>query len=695
MKCAKLAGLRQILKNRGFDACLVANADPHGSECVAERFRKREWLTGFTGSNGVALVTSEKSLLWTDGRYTTQAAAELTGTPWAVRIQKLPGAMGITKEIIAWLEHEYDSKCALAIDSAVTSIADARALRASGSIDLRLWEGLSTENSQKDSFTEKTVAGIFPLSIKETGETIAEKCTRVTAVLGDAGLSGYLFSTLDDIAWLLNLRGRGDVPNAGVFRAYAVVLREAKTEAWALHVFSDIKESKLVKHFPADIQIKFHTYESAETWLAEMPRPSQPFGYSAALNYKLYEIIEKIFTSEHLQNLVSLPSVITHFRNRKNSAEIAGFRQCHVDDGVAVTAFLHWLETHITKAPITECEAADKLLELRRAHTRGFCQPSFDTISSTGPNSAIIHYAPKRGASATIQKNNIYLVDSGAHYRSGTTDITRTVFLGEGRPTHLQRVTYTKVLQGLVQVHMTKFPVSHAASASGFLDAIARKALWAGGADFPHGTGHGVGHGLSVHEGPMGIRKFAHFRNSENIPAAFQSFSEKYSSKALEPGVVLSNEPGCYLEGKFGVRIENIVCVRPSTVRPWGEARETAAEVFQKEKARLDAESSYKFVEETETDEDAWADWDECHEHPRRAVKMPPQVFAAPQFYELENFTLVPFCRRLIVEHMLQADEKAWVDGYHARVLRTIGPLLRKKGLKDAADWLKRECQPL
>ena len=684
--CAKLTGLRQILQSRGLDAYLVANADPHGSECVAKRYCKREALTGFTGSAGVALVTRKSAFLWTDGRYTTQASQQLKNTPWNVRIQKLPGALGIVKEIIAWVEANLQEvcntdsteRCKLAIDAAVTSLAEAKALQSSKMIDLvPLEESLIKDSETIENTAEPTkVPTIFPLSPAMTGKTVTAKLQQFVAELEDAALTGFVLNNLDDIAWLLNLRGKGDVPNAGVFQAYALLLCDSAhgdAREWTLHVFSDIpkivrssKNSPLSDHFPnlqvkeglritstlsENIGIHFHEYFDFFRWIrTHLPTVSseRPLAYSSELNFAVCTCLRELPAVTAPESLVCLPSPVTYHRNRKNAAEIDGIRQCHISDAAAVVQYLHWLQTITFEGKaVTECEGADALLNFRKEIPE-FCQPSFDTISSTGPNSAIIHYGPKPETCAVIQPNEIYLVDSGAHYTTGTTDITRTVFIGDDKPTEAQRKVYTNVLKGLVNVHRTRFPATQAQCASGFLDAIARRALWESGMDYPHSTGHGVGHGLSVHEGPMGIRKFiASSGVPKDVPTRLHKFYTKFSDRSFAPGVVLSNEPGCYIAGKFGVRIENIVSVHSVTVEPLVEPDEP-----------LENEEKVKW-------------------------------------YALENFTLVPFCRKLMDVTMLTYEEKAWVNTYYEQIRGVVGKALQAKGAIAAAEWLEKECQPI
>ncbi|KNH06233.1 aminopeptidase P cytoplasmic [Perkinsela sp. CCAP 1560/4] len=691
---ARLDALRHVMKERGISGYLVSNADPHANEFVAPDYRMRERLTGFTGSAGVAVVTAHHALLWTDGRYSTQARNELMGSPWRIHIQKMPGALGIFREIIAWIEsnqHEIievpkdgqsREKCTIAVDAATTTIEEARAVDSSPAIRLvpltsSLMDVVRRQAEKAQEETPKPIPEIFSIPLALAGASMPDKIQRAAEALHSTGLGGYLFSDIDDIAWLLNLRGKDSVPNCGGFRAFAFLVvgdgGSAGSKQWSLHVFSDVYESlsenpssKLHSAFPSSRTIgkstiqyslggentlRLYPYDSFADWLKTLPllaHPSIPIAYGTNLNFALYTTLSDV-TVNGSDRLVCLPSCVQHFRNRKNDAEIEGFRQCHRIDAIAVIQYLHWLEKAIQSgATVSESQGALRLFQFRQESAE-FIQLSFDTISATAANSAIIHYSPQPqgdgSTDAVIRPGELYLVDSGGHYLSGTTDITRTVYIGDSQPGEAHAEVYTRVLKGLLAVHMARFPESSAHTASGYLDGSARGPLWKVGMDYPHGTGHGVGHGLSVHEGPVGIRKTTPSAAQESVPSKFRDYSKKYADKSLRHGVVISNEPGCYIAGKFGVRIENIVCVQKSAVQPL-------------------------------------------------VTSDSPSDRSESAFLELENFTLVPFCRKLIRQSMLTYDEKQWINAYYDHILSAVAGELRRRELYDVEQWLRKECTP-
>lgn len=526
--------LRLAMKENGVDAYMVPTTDFHGSEYVNEYFKCREYLSGFTGSAGTLLVTEDFAGLWTDGRYFLQAEAQLAGSGIELMRQREEGVPTIAE----YLERNLPALSTLGFDGRIVGWQEAMDFSAKYHLRTDLDLAGQVWCSRPPLKAEK----IYPVSKDVTGETSEEKLTRIRKEMERAGATYHLVTCLEDIAWMYNLRG-SDVKYTPVFFAYALV---GKTED-VLYVLNEdlaeIENDVLPK--TTVVRPYFQIFEDIkqlknEKLLADKNTVS--FALLGNLNSDVEVIDEK--------NPAELMKAI------KNEVEIGCTKNAHIKDGVAMVNFIKWVkEKAAGKAAVTELDAAEAA-DGFRAQQKGFSQPSFETISGYGENGAIVHYSVTPETNKEIKAEGFLLVDSGGQYEDGTTDITRTI--ATGHLTDEMRRNYTLVLKGHIAVARAKFsPETTGAE----LDAMARRALKEAGLNYNHGTGHGVGHLLSVHEGPVSI-------------------SPRASEETFSPGMITSDEPGVYLEGKYGIRLENeVLCVKadetgflgfqPLTWCPW------------------------------------------------------------------------------------------------------------------------------
>jgi Xaa-Pro aminopeptidase len=592
---ARVAALRALMKKNRLHAYLVPSADAHLNEYVPTFWRRREWLSGFTGSAGDVVVTLKKAALWTDGRYFLQAGNQLAASGIALMKLGLPG----TPTMTMWLSRQLKKGQRVGVDPRVLSLVQFKKLKeelADFSIGLVPLERNLVDELWKDQPPPPDgVVEIHPL--KYAGERFQNKIRRVRKAMREAGARAHVVSALDCVAWLFNVRG-SDVTHVPVVIGYAIITEKAAT------LFVDRKKvtKELRRALGKSAQIRdYATFRAA---LIRLSRSGGPVLLDAAA------------TSQWIAGLLSRraklvlrESPILLMKAAKNTVEIRGMRQAHLRDGVAMVKFLYWLEQSLGRSRISEITVAEKLEEFR-SRSRLFHGVSFDTIAGYGPHGAIIHYSATPETDIPVRRKGLMIVDSGAQYLDGTTDITRTLCLST--PTAAQRRAYTFVLKGHIQVALASFPVG----ASGRqLDTLARKALWDAGLDYGHGTGHGVGAYLSVHEGPQSISN----RDTSGTP--------------LVPGMVLSNEPGYYQAGEYGVRIENLVYVTPDRER---STRERA-------------------------------------------------------FLKFENLTLCPIATRPIDARLLARDEVRYFNAYHARVRKTLTRFLTKP----EAAWLRKATRPI
>ena len=528
---ARLARLREAMREHEIAAYLVPSSDPHQSEYVPEHWARRQWASGFTGSAGELVVGLQGGGLWTDGRYHLQARRQLRGSG----LKLFPvGDKGVPT-IEEHLAKTLPGGAAVGVDPAVVSLKRTRRIAekfAPAGLTLKPIDANLVDAVRGPVPGRRARGRVVPLPARFAGETSASKLRRVRRAMRERGADALLVTTLDAIAWLFNVRG-SDVAYNPVVIAYAVVTRDEAV----LHVDRGKLDAAVEAHLRRTARIE--PYAAFRRTLRALGRRKAAVWIdretTSLLCARLLDGANPVFG----------PSPIPRMKARKNEVELAGIRAAHRRDGAAMVRFLRWLEGAVPAGGVTEMSAAAKLDGLRSEgeHFRGL---SFPTIAGYADHGAIIHYSVDEASDVPLRPEGLFLCDSGAHYLDGTTDVTRTLLLG-GRPTDAQRDAYTRVFKGHVAIATARFP---AGTTGARLDTLARAALWQSGRDYAHGTGHGVGAFLNVHEGP-------------------QSISHRSTSVPLEPGNVQSNEPGYYEPGEFGIRIENLVeVVRDEAIAP-------------------------------------------------------------------------------------------------------------------------------
>jgi len=517
----RIAALRSVMKKNDLAAYIVPSSDPHQSEYVAPYWEARIWLSGFTGSAGILVVTMDHAGLWTDSRYFIQAETQLKETP--ITLHRQGPARG--PEHLEWLGEHLPKGAKVGIDGMLFSLSQNRTLVKilhQHKLELEIQHDLLPD-IWSDRPTLPTEA-IFAIEKKYTGMSRAEKLTQIRAKMDTKKVSHYLLSALDEIAWTFNLRGR-DVAFNPVFIAYAVI---ENTNAF---LFVDPKKiSPELTTILKDEGILIKSYEAITDYLSSLSPDQTLLIDKATTSIGLYQHLDTESVKEGT-------SIVRHLKGIKNQVEIKNIRQAMRYDGVALTRLYRWLEKNlVSDNPVTEAELADQLADFR-SQQPGYYGESFPAIVGYQANGAIVHYRPEHGQSATIKAEGLLLLDSGGQYHSGTTDITRTTALGP--VTADQRLHYTLVLKGHIGVAILHYPEG----TKGYqIDTLARQALWNAHLDYGHGTGHGVGFFLNVHEGPQSI-----------------SSSAGRGSVPLSSGMLTSNEPGFYRSGEYGIRIENLV----------------------------------------------------------------------------------------------------------------------------------------
>ncbi|KAJ3328237.1 hypothetical protein HDU76_010333 [Blyttiomyces sp. JEL0837] len=609
---SRLNQLREAMKKHNVHAYIIPSEDAHQSEYIADCDGRREFISGFSGSAGLAVVTLDQAALWTDGRYFLQASQQLD-TNWILQKSGLPDVP--TKE--EWLVKVLPKNSRVGLDQTLITVAAARLLSESlskaGHSLAPLSENLVDQvwGSERPSVPKQSV---FALDVKYAGVSVAEKLAEVREQLVKKSCVGFVVNTLDEIAWLFNLRGSDIIYNP-VFFSYALV---TKTEAILYVDASKLDDS--AKASLNEVGVTVRPYESVFDDL-------KAFGEKVVAAAEAGAEPEKIWIDSRcslalqealggVDRVLESRSPIQSAKSIKNATEIDGFRNCHIRDASALCQYFAWLEEELAingNKTLTEVEAADKLEAFRRQLPH-FVGLSFDTISSTGPNGSIIHYKPTVEKCKVIDVNALYLCDSGAQYLDGTTDVTRTMHFGV--PSVFEKEAFTRVLKGHIQLDLTIFP----RGTTGYLlDVISRMSLWRGGLDFRHGTGHGVGSFLNVHEGPHGIGTRIIFND---VP--------------LEAGMTITNEPGYYEDGAFGIRIENVMIVK-----------------------------------EVETKNN----------------------FGGRGYLGFEHVTVVPIQTKLIDVKLLTPEEKAWINAYNAECYEKVSPLLEKGS--QGLNWLVKETRPI
>ncbi|GAB4835827.1 Aminopeptidase P2 [Ancistrocladus abbreviatus] len=610
----KLRALRELFSKPGIgiDAYIVPSQDAHQSEFIAECYTRRAYISGFTGSAGTAVVTKDKAALWTDGRYFLQAEKQLSSS-W---ILMRAGNIGVPTTT-EWLNDVLTPGCRVGIDPFLFSSDAAEELKEDLSKkdhELVLLYNINlVDEIWKESRPKPPSKPVRVHDLKYAGVDVSSKLSSLRSQLADAGCSAIVVSRLDEIAWLLNLRGN-DVPHSPVMYAYLVV----ETDGAKLFI-DDHKIIPEVMDYLKIAGVDLRPYESILEAIENLAAKGaciwlDTSSVNAAIANTFKSTSEKYFKSHtnkkksKAETYVSSncqfdgpaaiykSSPISIAKAVKNPAEIEGMKNCHLRDAAALAEFWAWLEEEILKGvTMTEVEVADRLLEFRSKQD-GFMDTSFDTISGSGANGAIIHYKPEPDSCSVVDARKLFLLDSGAQYVDGTTDITRTVHFGE--PTAREKECFTRVIQGHIALDQAVFPET----TPGFvLDAFARSSLWKIGLDYRHGTGHGVGAALNVHEGPQSIS----FRFGNMAP--------------LQAGMIVSNEPGYYEDYAFGIRIENLL-----------------------------------YVKEINT----------------------PNRFGGVAYLGFEKLTFVPIQSKLVDLSLLSAAEVDWLNDYHDQVWQKVSPLV-------------------
>ena len=587
----RLTNLRAIMAEKGIDVYIVPTADFHQSEYVGEYFKARKYITGFSGSAGTAVITKDEARLWTDGRYFIQAAKQLENT--TVELMKM-GEPGVP-ELTAYLADILKPGDTLGFDGRVVSVGEgqeyadiAQAKQAKVAyhedlIDL-IWKDRPALSKEP----------LFLLEEKYSGKSTADKIADLRKVMEKEGANVHILTSLYDIAWLLNIRG-GDIDYVPVILSYLVLTD--KECIWFLQ--EEVVDEKIAAYLKEN-HITTRPYDAIYDYVKEIPADACVLMNGNTVNYRITSSLKKEI------RIVDQPNPTEIMKAVKNPVEVENIRKAHVKDGVAFTKFMYWLKTNIGKIPMTEISASD-YLEARRREQDNFIELSFDTICAYGPNAAMMHYAATPESDAELKPEGFLLVDSGGHYFEGTTDITRTMALGP--ITDEMRLHFTTVCRSNMNLANAKFLYG----CTGLnLDILSRGPLWQMGIDYKCGTGHGVGYILNVHEGPNGFR--------------WRVVPERHDNGTLEEGMVTTDEPGVYLEGKYGIRTENELVCHKAEKNEYG------------------------------------------------------------QFMNFENITYAPIDLDAIDPDEMTGREKKMLNDYHAMVYKTLSPYMTP----EENEWLKK-----
>lgn len=520
MENKRLNDLRKVLALKKVTALIIPTTDPHQSEYIADYWKCREWLTGFSGSAGVAIVTQNKAQLWTDSRYFIQAEKEL------IEPFKLHKQLTKQPEYFDWLYKHLKSGDSIGYDAQLFPTATIEFY--SNKFKTKKIEFINIDdvfNTIWENRPELVKNAIYEHEVKYCGLSTCGKINDLYAKLDNIGATNFIATKLDDIAWLLNIRG-SDIAYNPLATAYFLI----SDKVLKLFIHKQMLTPQLETILIND-GFELFNYEDITKELARIKPGSKVATEKASTNQALINALPVTCELIDKANLISYPKAI------KNKIEIKNYRNAQLRDSLAMCGFLHWLENNFDKSKIDEISAADKLAEFRKAQDL-FMGLSFGTISAFGKNGALPHYSVNDETNCQLDDSNLYLVDSGGQYLDGTTDITRTICLGI--PSNKQKTDFTLVLKGHIKLANAIFPKG----TKGYqLDTLTREALWEQGKDFGHGAGHGIGYFSNVHEGPQGFSKEA------NGPAG----------TPLAPGMLTTNEPGYYLEGEYGIRIENVL----------------------------------------------------------------------------------------------------------------------------------------
>ena len=587
----RLTALREEMKRRSIDIYVVPTADFHESEYVGEHFKARKFITGFTGSAGTAVITLKEAGLWTDGRYFVQAEKQLEGSTVTLYRMAEEGVPSVEEFVKDKLPQGgcigFDGRT---VNGAWGEKFAAIAEEKGGSLSV----GEDLINLIWTDRPELSRAPLFILEEKYSGKSTAEKIQDVRAKMAEEGADVHILTSLCDIAWLLNIRG-GDIQSVPVVLSYLVLTRDQCIWFLQEEVVDDT-----IRAYLKENHIETRPYDDIYTYVPTIPESTVVLMNKSSVNYRICSELNK-----NIQ-VINKPNPTELMKAVKNPVEVDNTRLAHVKDGVAVTKFMYWLKTNIGKIPMTEISASD-YLEARRREQENFIDLSFTTISAYGANAAMMHYSATPESNTVLKPEGFLLVDSGGHYYEGTTDITRTFVLGPISDEMKQH--FTAVCRSNMKLANAKFLYG----ACGLnLDILARGPLWDMGIDYKCGTGHGVGYILNVHEGPNGFR--------------WKIVPERHDSGVLEEGMITTDEPGVYLEGKYGIRTENELVCRKAEKNEYG------------------------------------------------------------QFMEFENITYAPIDLDGIDPEQMSPREKQMLNDYHKKVYEALSPYMTE----EENEWLKK-----
>lgn len=581
---ARLARLRSEMAVEAIDGFIVPRADAYQGEYVADHDARLAWLTGFTGSAGFAAIICDQAGVFVDGRYRVQVRAQIQTSAYT------PVDWPETK-IGPWLAERLSAGMKVGFDPWLHTAREIEDLRAAlDPVGVEVGPCRNIVDAIWEDQPPAPSGAAIDHPVEFAGESSEDKRMRLAAELTRAGHRAAVITLPDSICWLLNIRG-SDIPRVPIVHAFAILHNDGRVD-----LFSDPEKFDGLGHDPA---ILIHDFAEFESLLQRLEGPVRvdkawaPYAVTLALSGAGIDIA-------YGDDPCQLPKAC------KNAVELDGARNAHLRDAVAMVKFLHWVDTQASTGQITEISAAQQLEEFRRENNQ-LLDISFETISGAGPNAALPHYSVSKASNRTVMPGELLLIDSGGQYRDGTTDITRTMATGDAGPEEME--AYTRVLQGMIAISRVRFPRGLAGRD---LDVLARYPLWLAGQDYDHGTGHGVGSYLSVHEGPQRLSRL--------------------SLTPLSEGMILSNEPGYYREGAFGIRIENLIIVRKADQA--GDGRD---------------------------------------------------------HLDFETITFVPIDKRLIVKDMLSADEQDWVNAYHA----DCWDKLNENVSGNVREWLRHATAPL
>lgn len=587
----RLTALREEMKRRNIDIYVVPTADFHESEYVGEHFKARKFITGFTGSAGTAVITLKEAGLWTDGRYFVQAEKQLEGSTVTLYRMAEEGVPAVEEFVKDKLPQGgcigFDGRT---VNGAWGEKFAAIAEKKGGSLSV----GEDLINLIWTDRPELSRAPLFILEEKYSGKSTAEKIKDVRAKMAEKGADVHILTSLCDIAWLLNIRG-GDIQSVPVVLSYLVLTKDQCIWFLQEEVVDDA-----IRAYLNENHIETRPYDAIYTYVPTIPESAVVLMNKSGVNYRICNELNK-----NIQ-VINKPNPTELMKAVKNPVEVDNTRLAHVKDGVAVTKFMYWLKTNIGKIPMTEISASD-YLEARRREQENFIDLSFTTISAYGANAAMMHYSATPESNTGLKPEGFLLVDSGGHYYEGTTDITRTFVLGPISDEMKQH--FTAVCRSNMKLANAKFLYG----ACGLnLDILARGPLWDMGIDYKCGTGHGVGYILNVHEGPNGFR--------------WKIVPERHDSGVLEEGMITTDEPGVYLEGKYGIRTENELVCRKAEKNEYG------------------------------------------------------------QFMEFENITYAPIDLDGIDPEQMSPREKQMLNDYHKKVYEVLSPYMTE----EENEWLKK-----